>query len=88
MAQHLRRHGFPIQHIVGASNTSSLEDNETVSATELDSHADSPVVGKYAKFFELTGKAVNVSGFISNLGKPLRVPVPMIVNTQVMCTLW
>jgi len=47
----------------------------TLSTTELDSHADSPVVGKFCKTLELTGKTVKVSGFTSDLGKPLEVPV-------------
>jgi len=42
----------------------------TLSSTELDSHADSPVVGKFCKILELTGKTVKVSGFMSDLGKP------------------
>ena len=48
---------------------------DKVTATELDSHADSPVVGGYAKILEDTGKTVTVSGFTSALGKPLSVSV-------------
>ena len=48
---------------------------DKISATELDSHADSPVVGKYARIIEHTDKEVNVSGFSKSLGKPLMVPV-------------
>ena len=50
-------------------------DFETVTATELDSHADSPVVGKYAWILEDTGRRASVTGFTSDLGKPLSVPV-------------
>ena len=57
------------------STVSSKSDFETVTATELDSHADSPVVGKYAWILEDTGQRATVSGFTSNLGKPLTVPV-------------
>ena len=47
----------------------------TVSATELDSHADSPVVGRFTRTLEDTGIQASVSGFTSDLGKPLTVPV-------------
>ena len=47
----------------------------TESATELDSHADSPVVGQIARIIETTSKTVLVSGFTRDLGKPLCVPV-------------
>jgi hypothetical protein len=47
----------------------------TISATKLNSHADSPIVGKYAKVLELTGKTVKVSGFTSDLGKAIKVPI-------------
>ena len=50
-------------------------DNDIISATELDSHADSPVVGRRARILEFTDKEVNVSGFSKSLGKPLIVPV-------------
>ena len=46
-----------------------------VTATELDSHADSPVVGKYAWILEDTGRRTTVTGFTSDLGKPISVPV-------------
>jgi len=54
-----------------------LKDNEDdiVSATELDSNADSPVVGKYVRILEDTGRKASVSGFTSELGKPMSVPV-------------
>ena len=42
---------------------------------ELDSHADSPVVGRHATILEYTGRTVNVRGFADELGKPLRVDV-------------
>ena len=45
------------------------------SATELDSHANSQVVGCNAEIIEDTGKVVHVSGFTEKLGKPLTVPV-------------
>ena len=45
------------------------------SALELDSHADSPVVGKYARILERTDKKVSVSGFSDELGKPIKVEV-------------
>ena len=44
-------------------------------ATELDSHADSPVVGQGARVLEHTGRTVRVSGFSGELGSALTVPV-------------
>ena len=46
-----------------------------VSATELDSHADSPLVDRYARILETTNNTALVSGFTSDLGKPIRVPI-------------
>ena len=54
---------------------SSGEKKDIVSATELDSHADSPVVGKHYVVLEYINRTTNVSGFTSQLGKPLNVPV-------------
>ena len=51
------------------------DDTQTISATELDSHADLPVVGKYCRILEDTGRKARVSGFTSELGKPLVVKV-------------
>ena len=50
-------------------------DPDKTTATELDSHADSPVVGRYCKILEDTGRKATVSGFTSELGKPMTVPV-------------
>ena len=61
--------------MVKVSGISSNPDYETVTATELDSHADSPVVGKYARILEDTGRRATVTGFTSDLGKPMSVPV-------------
>ena len=49
-------------------------DEKHVSAIELDSHADSPVEGRFAKVLEDTGRKVQVSGFTSELAKPVSVP--------------
>ena len=49
--------------------------DDVTTATELDSHADSPVVGRYAIILEVLNKTVQVSGFTTDLGKPIRVPV-------------
>ena len=48
---------------------------EESSAIELDSHANSPVVGKHAKILSHTGKQVNVSGFTDKLGSAIPVNV-------------
>ena len=50
-------------------------DMTKVTSTELDSHADSPVVGRYSKIIEDTGRKATVSGFTTDLGKPMTVPV-------------
>ena len=42
---------------------------------ELDSHADSPVLGKGATVVRNTGRTVSVKGFSDELGQPLLVPV-------------
>ena len=52
----------------------STKDDET-SAIELDSHADSPVVGKHASIIRKTAKQVNVSGFTVRLGSAIPVDV-------------
>ena len=57
------------------SGIKAITDTEYVAATELDSHADSPVVGKYCKVLESTGRRATVSGFTTDLGKPMSVPV-------------
>ena len=55
-------------------------DPDKTTATKLYSHADSPVVGRYSKILEDTGRKATVSGFTTDLGKPITVPV---VNTAV-----
>ena len=50
-------------------------DPNRTTATELDSHADSPVVGRYSRVLEGTGRKATVSGFTTDLGKPITVPV-------------
>ena len=42
---------------------------------EMDSHADSPVVGNQARVLEYTVRKVSVSGFTDALGKPMLVEV-------------
>ena len=54
---------------------SQQDHTSTESATELDSHADSSVVGQNAIIIDTTRKTVLVSGFTNDLVKPLRVPV-------------
>ena len=60
-----------------ASALSSSDDNplHATSALELDSHADSPVVGKHCLLLKRTGRQVNVSGFTHQLGAPIKVDV-------------
>ena len=60
---------------ISTANVKHSTNDKVISATELDSHADSPVVGKYATVLEESGKRVHVSGFTKSLGNPLSVPV-------------
>ena len=52
---------MPMQLVRIASTISTTDDSDSISALELDSHADSPVVGKKAFIIRKTGKRVNVS---------------------------
>ena len=69
-----------INHRISITN---LDDNDRnrVLKLELDSHADSPVVGNGAHVIEYTGKQVSVSGFTDELGKPMLVDVVHAVIT-------
>ena len=62
---------------------SALDSGDEVGRTDLDSHADSPVVGINAKILSHTGKHVNVWGFSKALGSKPKVPV---VNAAVTYT--
>ena len=68
-----------MQRIATAKNTSTS--NILHSAIELDSHADSPVVGRSAFVIEKLGRKVKVAGFSDALGEPLLVDV---VNAAVV----
>ena len=57
-----------VKHKINAANS-------VISATELDNHADSPVVGKYAAILEISNKTALVSGFTTELGDPIQVPI-------------
>ena len=61
-----------INHRVSVSSASSVDG---IFSLELDSHADSPVVGKNSFILERTGKKVSVSGFTNDLRKPLLLDV-------------
>ena len=66
--------GFFFSFLVSSIKSSSSE-LDCVTATELDSHANSPVVGRFCRILEKTGRKATVSGFTSDLGKPITVPV-------------
>ena len=55
------------------SQVSSVELNETT--TDIDSHADSPIVGDNTSILFYTNKTVRVSGFTKALGDINKVPV-------------
>ena len=61
-------------HILYRIAQATSEDGDS-SAIELDSHADSPVVGKNSFILRRTGKQVNVSGFTDRLGSAIPVDV-------------
>lgn len=64
------------QHlIVSTIERDVMQVGNEISRTELDSHADSPVVGRHAKILSYTGQTANVSGFTKDLGKCLSVPI-------------
>ena len=69
------RFGSDLRHRCAALASSQQNHTPTESAIELDIHADSPIVGRNERIIETTRKTVLVSGFTSDLGKPLRVPV-------------
>lgn len=52
-------------------------ENVTILATELDSHANSPVVGKHSHIIETSNKYALILGFKSDIGNPL-VQVPVV----------
>ena len=54
---------------------SALDTDDGSPRTELDSHADSPVVGSNVAIINYTGKYMNVSGFTENLGECKSIPV-------------
>ena len=60
-----------MHRISGISNDDASDDSDI----ELDSHADSQVVGRHAKIREKTGRKVSVSGFTNDLIKPIMVGV-------------
>ena len=53
----------------------ALDTDDGSPRTELDSHADSPVVGSNVAIINYTGKYMNVSGFTENLGECKSIPV-------------
>ena len=59
------------------ATTRSKSQNATLfkTAIELNSHADSPVVGRGATIIERLGRTVSVSGFADRLGKAISVQV-------------
>ena len=60
-----------LSHLISAMSSDA---NRSESSTELDSHADSPVVGKNVYIIRPTGRKVSVKGFTDQLGAPILVP--------------
>lgn len=60
---------------ISAHTISNEEFDPVTMQLELDSHADSPIMGGHAKVLEYTGRTVNVQGFSDNLGKPIKVDI-------------
>ena len=63
--------------IATIASTKSCE--EITVATEVGRHADSPVVGPYATILEVINKTVQIYGFTTEIGKPIRILVVMVV---------
>ena len=57
-----------------ASNGENYDESE-LGNLELDSHADSPVLGSQSVIVRKTGRTVSVKVFADELGRPLVVPV-------------
>ena len=55
--------------------SSAVSGKDSWSRTELDSHADSPVVGTNARIIKYMNREVTVSGFSDTLGNISKVPV-------------
>ena len=51
------------------------DEGENEVRMELDSHADSPVLGVHTNIIAYTGHHVTVSGFVDSLGQKKRVPI-------------
>ena len=62
-----------VSSIISAMASESLK-------TELDSHADSPVVGDNVEVIKLMDKEVTVSGFSDKLGNISKIPVVQAVH--------
>ena len=52
-----------------------IESDNEISALEVNSHTNSPVVGKYANIIQHTGQEVKVSGFTNELGDAIPVEI-------------
>ena len=63
------------QEFLVSASIEQDHDTSIQARTELDSHADSPVVGRNAIVLEDTGKTANVTGFTKDLGKCMSVPI-------------
>ena len=64
-----------MQHIKAVLNISESSTSVSTSITELDSHADSPVVGENSMILYKTEMTVNVTPFSDDFGMMPKVPV-------------
>ena len=70
-----------INHRVSITGVDDGGGKNDVIRLELDSHADSPLVGRGVHVLEYTGRMVTVSGFTDALGEPMLVDVVHAVIT-------
>ena len=63
------------RYLIQKVSAVDIESKSEVSALELHSHADSPVIGKHTKIIRHTGQEVKVSGFTDELGEALPVEI-------------
>ena len=63
-----------LPYLVHKIGSFAATDNN-ISATELDSHTDSPVMGRNTAILEVSNKTAMVSRFTMKLGAPMKVPI-------------
>ena len=71
----LESHGAYVSRLASLISSASSELEDDCSASELDSHANMIVVGKYCTIFDSTGKTCSVNAFSPSAGTIHEVPI-------------